>query len=223
MNAIAFDTSTGATVVGVAAGETVRSRRLGLSQDGRPRHSGRLLAELEELLGEMGLPWAEIEAIGVGAGPGTFTGMRIAAATAEGLRRATGACVVPVDSLEALALPVLRSRPGRKVCAVIDARRGEAFASGWSPTGERLFGPVAVGPAGLTGHLLEGEWVVAGEMPEAYAEGLDSGIAEWLTANDPLNLIDGELLCELTERGTPIEGPVGPEYVRAPDAQRPRT
>lgn len=221
MSTVAFDTSTAATVVAVDSGGTILSRRLEPPAGGRPGHSAQLLEGLESLLAGAGISWDEVGTIGVGAGPGSFTGLRISAATAEGLRRATGARVVAVDSLEALALPALRACGGRPVCAVIDARRGELFAAGWAAEGDRIFGPVAVGPEAIDGVLAGRPWVVAGEVPEGFASGAGSDVADWPEPADPLNLIAGEALCELASRGPATTGPVVPEYVRAPDAERP--
>lgn len=223
MSTVAFDTSTPATVVAVAAGGTVSARRLEPPAGSRPGHSSELLAELDLLLGEAGQGWDQVELIGVGSGPGTFTGLRIGAATAEGLRRATGARVVAVDSLEAIALPVRAAHPGRAVCSVIDARRGEAFASGWAPDGERLFGPRTATPQALERLLGDADWLVAGRLPVEFTDQLASGVASWLAPSDPLNLPGGEALCRLAGRGPATDGPVRPSYIRAPDARRPGT
>lgn len=220
----AFDTATSATVVGVQAGCDTRSSRFEAPPGGHPAHSAQLLGALSDLLGDAGAGWGDVEVIGVGVGPGTFTGLRIASATAEGLRRATGARVVPVDTLEALALPALAAAAGRPVCALTDARRGEVFAAGWRVPGEKVFGPVAVGPEELPGVLGRhgGNWLIAGDRPEGFG-GAASDVAGWLETQDPLNLLDGAALCELARSGNGVDGPVLPEYVRAPDAKRPGT
>lgn len=68
----------------------------------------------------------ELALIAVGRGPGSFTGVRVGLAVAEGLSLASGVPVWPVSTLEALALNALW--PGREVLALIDARRGEVYA-----------------------------------------------------------------------------------------------
>lgn len=220
---MAFDTSTPGTVAAVEAGGGIRSLRLDAPPAGHPAHSTQLLEALGSLLKEAGSSWDSVDRIGVGAGPGTFTGLRIAAATAEGLRRSHGAAVVPVGSLEALALPARRLWPSRPVCALIDARRGEVFAAGWGPGGQPAFAPRAVGVDGVGALVagVPGDWMAVGEVPEAFEDALRAAGVERPGAEEPLNLIDGAALCELAAAGEPIPGPLRPEYLREPDA-RPR-
>ena len=95
-----------------------------------------------ELLERAGLGWRELDRIAVGVGPGAFTGLRVGVATARGLAQSLSLELVGVSSLEALAEPALVDRTDLSsagagsredepegLLAVIDARRGEAFAS----------------------------------------------------------------------------------------------
>lgn len=88
-------------------------------------HSERLLALVREVLDEAGLRAAALDAIACGAGPGSFTGLRIGLATAKGLCLATGRPLVLVSSLGALAL---RAPGGALAVAAIDAFKGEVYA-----------------------------------------------------------------------------------------------
>lgn len=219
MTTIAFDTSTTSTVAAVARDGVVAGVELE-PPGGHPGHSGQLLTALEGLLRDAGAGWEDVLRIGVGTGPGTFTGVRIAAATAEGLRRSTGAPVVPVSSLEALAFPALGNEARKPVCSLIDARRGEVFAAGWSAASERLFGPVADGPEALVERLrgTGGDWRIAGRPPGPFADAI--GEAGFI-ADAAHESISAAALCALTEAGQPAAGPVLPEYVREPDAVKP--
>jgi tRNA threonylcarbamoyl adenosine modification protein YeaZ len=88
----------------------------------------RLMPLLEELLAEAGLGWADLAALGVGTGPGNFTGIRIAVSAARGLSLALGIPAHGVTGFEATAngLP----RP----CAVtIPAMRGQVYLQRFSP------------------------------------------------------------------------------------------
>ena len=219
MTTIAFDTSTSRTVAAASCGGAVAEAVLEPPGGGRPGHSAQLLAALDGLLDQAGSGWEEVDRIAVGTGPGTFTGLRIAAATAEGLRRATEATVVGVSSLEALAQPALGG--DLPVASLIDARRGEVFAAGWDPAGEPLFGPVAVSPDGLVEQLaaISGRWLVAGEAPEPFGAALSqAGIAP--PGDESRSAVSGRALCELAGRALPVVGPVKPAYVREPDAVR---
>ena len=108
--------------------------------------SERLVPMLGEILAEAGLGWRDLHAIGVGIGPGNFTGIRIAVATARGLALGLGIPAVGVTGFDAAG-----AAPGTTV--LVDAPRGQAYVhrpgSGEPPrllTGEeaaRLPGPVA--------------------------------------------------------------------------------
>lgn len=91
----------------------------------------RLMPLLEELLAEAGLGWRDLSVIGVGIGPGNFTGVRISVSAARGLALGLGIPAVGVSTLEALA----EGAP-RPVAVVLDARRGEAYAQRFSVEGD---------------------------------------------------------------------------------------
>lgn len=82
----------------------------------------RLMPMLEEMLAEAGAGWRDLTTIGVGIGPGNFTGVRISVAAARGLALSLGIPAIGVSRLQALAedgpLPVT---------VLEDARRGEAY------------------------------------------------------------------------------------------------
>jgi len=89
-------------------------------------HSERLLPAIELLLGSASMSAADLAAVAVSAGPGSFTGLRIGVAAAKGLAFSLEIPLYGIPSLQVLAAnasPVVAS-----VCAVIDARRGEVFS-----------------------------------------------------------------------------------------------
>jgi tRNA threonylcarbamoyladenosine biosynthesis protein TsaB len=90
----------------------------------------RLVPLLEELLAEARLGWTDLTAIGVGTGPGNFTGVRISVATARGLALGLGIPAIGVTRLEATAyghpLPVT---------VVEDARRGDVYVQRFTAEG----------------------------------------------------------------------------------------
>ena len=97
-----------------------------------------------DVMGRAGVGWRDLDAIAVGVGPGTFTGLRIGIATARALAAATGLPLRPVSSLAALAAGI--EAPLR--LALIDARRGEVFGALYEGD-ERLWPPFVTPPEEL--------------------------------------------------------------------------
>ena len=89
-----------------------------------------------------GVDWSDLDAIAVGIGPGTFTGLRIGIATARALATAAELPLRRVSSLAALAAGI----DGLVRLPLIDARRGEVFAALYEE--DREFWPPLVVPAG---------------------------------------------------------------------------
>lgn len=108
--------------------------------------SERLLPWVHELLGEAALVPAQLDGIAFGAGPGSFTGLRLACGAAQGLAYGLDLPVVPVSTLEALAL----ASGGRDVWTCLDARMNEVYSATYRVDGDRvvrLMTPVCVPPA----------------------------------------------------------------------------
>ncbi|MGH7505711.1 MAG: tRNA (adenosine(37)-N6)-threonylcarbamoyltransferase complex dimerization subunit type 1 TsaB, partial [Longimicrobiales bacterium] len=93
----------------------------------RVRHSEALLPAIHTVLAGAGLTPRDLGGVVVGAGPGSFTGVRIAAATAKGLVHAAGIPLRACSSLAALAAAA--ATHDRPVCALFDARRDEVYAA----------------------------------------------------------------------------------------------
>ena len=130
-----------------------------LYQDGRiarrcaaaPRRHGELiLAMMDALLAEAGLPLTALDALAYGHGPGAFTGLRIAAAVTQGAAFGADLPVVGVSTLAALAHGAWRHYGAQRVLAAFDARIGEIYWGAFEivAAGQaRALGPEAVGPA----------------------------------------------------------------------------
>lgn len=93
--------------------------------DGALTHSVKLMPMIDGVLNSAGVDISEIDVFAVSEGPGSFTGIRIGMATAEGLAKGGGKPVVGVSSLEAAAYNCLSCAD--TVYAMTDARGGQAF------------------------------------------------------------------------------------------------
>jgi tRNA threonylcarbamoyladenosine biosynthesis protein TsaB len=118
-----------------------------------PREQNEHLLELvDELLAEAGLTLDALDGIAFGRGPGSFTGLRIAAAVAQGFALATGVPLLPVSSLRCIAQHALRLATVQHVAVCVDAHMGEAYWGEFElrdglmvPAGEeRLAAPAAL-------------------------------------------------------------------------------
>ena len=93
-------------------------------------HSETLLPMLESMTKISGISLEDIDAIAVSAGPGSFTGLRIGAATAKGLALASDLPVIRVSTLQAMAYS-LSMISDDIICPVMDARRGQVYSAAY--------------------------------------------------------------------------------------------
>jgi tRNA threonylcarbamoyladenosine biosynthesis protein TsaB len=92
-------------------------------------HSERILPMIDAALVEAGVTLHELGGIAFGAGPGGFTGVRIACGVAQGLALGAGIPVVPVSTLAALCEVARRTHGAPRVLAALDARMGEVYVA----------------------------------------------------------------------------------------------
>jgi tRNA threonylcarbamoyladenosine biosynthesis protein TsaB len=122
MTLLAIETATLVASVAVVDAEGTRAAR----ERQVDTHSDVLLALIDEVLADAAIGTAALTGVAVGAGPGSFTGLRIAMATAKGLCFALDLPLWTVSSLASLALAAgARAEP---VVAILDAKRDEVFA-----------------------------------------------------------------------------------------------
>jgi tRNA threonylcarbamoyladenosine biosynthesis protein TsaB len=119
---LALDAATEVCSVALLCDGEVRVRSL---EAGRG-HAQQLLAMVAELLAEAQVSWSLLNGIAASIGPGAFTGVRISVSVAQGLAFGAGLPVVPVTTLEAMALQVLEGEVSRAI-ACLDARMGEVY------------------------------------------------------------------------------------------------
>ena len=121
---IALDTATEYCSVAIAHGAKLVQSEVEAGQS----HSRRLLPLLQHLLDDVGLALGDTDGIAFGAGPGSFTGLRIACGAAQGLAYGLDLPVIPVGNLEALAAAAQELEPGaRRIGVALDARMNEAY------------------------------------------------------------------------------------------------
>jgi len=126
---LAIETSSSTATIALAIGDAVVERAIETPRE----QAGRSLGIVAELLGGAGIGLADLDALVFGQGPGSFTGLRVAAAVAQGLSLGSGRPLVPVSSLAGLAQRALASRRGadgvEKVLCCVDAHMGEVYSA----------------------------------------------------------------------------------------------
>jgi len=189
-------------------------RRLGLRSEPMVKgHSERIAGFARDSAAEAGVAFADLDRIGVTVGPGSFTGLRVGLAFAQGLAAALDRPVVGVSALDALAASA-EETPA--VAALIDARRGQVYARFWrdgEPEGPAEALALDVAAARIAdmgpGAVLVGSGAV-----------LFADIAHGMTRL----ALDGpapEALARLVAAADPALAPARPLYLRAPDATPP--
>jgi tRNA threonylcarbamoyladenosine biosynthesis protein TsaB len=160
---LALDTSTEACSCALALDGLVHEHYVVAPQ----QHAGMILGSIDSLLRENGMSFDRLDAVAWGRGPGSFTGLRIAAGVTQGIAFAADLPVVEVSTLAALALDAWKVTGQHKVFACLDARIDEVY---WGVFEIRDGLPVAMGneglckPEAIPADLLDGadEWVVVG-------------------------------------------------------------
>lgn len=167
----------------------------------RSTHSERLLQQIDLLLGEAHWQLKDLDLLAVVNGPGSFTGLRIGIATIKGLAQVLNKPVVPISSLQTVAMNLPLSPV--PICAFLDARKKEVYSQlfEWHPAA----GPVALsepsvlppkrllteisGTVSLVGdgvllyrHLIEEMLADRALLPVAISHQLRAANASWLAA-----------------------------------------
>lgn len=191
MLVLAFDTATDVATSALLDDGEVLGERASVAKT--------LLEDVDALLRQASARTADLDALVVGTGPGSFTSTRIGLATARGLALALGIEGAGVSTLDALAEGAEGGLP------VIDARRGEVFVPG----------PGAVSPTEVdaAGRLCVGDGALR------YRAVLEANGADVPSDDDPRHRPRAVFHARLAATFGPVDA-IEPIYARAPDAER---
>lgn len=228
MKILALDSSTLTGSAAVLDGGAVLAESTARVRAG---HAEQMLPLVQEVLARAELTLADIARVAVGVGPGSFTGVRIAVATAKGLCLGAELPLYGVVSLDALAESAWALNDGVLVAA-LDARRGELFAAAWRARGgerDPVMAPMNARAAAVGAVLArelradERVWVVGDAREEdvtALASALPAGV---LRAPAPCATPLARWVgwAAMHGRATRDDGTMEPRYVRGSDAKLP--
>ena len=220
MKLLTIDTSTSTCSVALTIGERLVSEFL---LDLERTLSARLLRSVDATLREAGLSVSDLDGIGVALGPGSFTGLRIGAATVKGLALAAGKPVTGFSSLAMLAMNLPWA--AYPVCPMFDAKKREVYSALYDC--QDLPMPViadCVVPPGDFLERLEGVTIFVGEGAIAYRELIIArlGIRPCLPLHPPIGPtpLMGRSARGAFERGEAIPlAALVPRYIRASEAE----
>ncbi|MFW6040014.1 MAG: tRNA (adenosine(37)-N6)-threonylcarbamoyltransferase complex dimerization subunit type 1 TsaB [Gemmatimonadota bacterium] len=223
MLSLALDTST--RFGSVALGRTGRSLTI-LGEESlevSATHSETVLPAIDRLVRSAGCSPADVEAVVVGAGPGSFTGVRIGAAIARGVCFPARATLFAYSSLASIA--AVADAEGA-VCALLDARRDQVYAAGYSVGDagvEERFAPRAGALGDLLAELDAAAWTFAGVLSAEQRSAIER--AGGALAQERTGWPSGAGLLRLVQLA-PDAGRVRdparwePDYVRSSSARR---
>ena len=204
---LAFDTATPFVSVALHDGEDVVVE---LTSDRPMKHGERLAPLIEQALHQAGIARQDLTGIGVGVGPGPFTGLRVGLVTARTLAYVLEIPVYGVCSLDVLAVEAVDTGAvtAGEFLVATDARRKEVYVARYDERGTRLTGPVVDKPAALAT-----DGPVVGEGAALYPEAFPH-------RTGPAAPSAGWLARVVTDRRAELLDPE-PLYLRRPDAVAP--
>ena len=143
-NLLLIDTATAQCNVGLLRADRLWQQTL---HEGF-KHAEQLTTCIDALLQEAGLQYSELDAVAVTGGPGSYTGLRIGAATAKGICFGTGAKLLALNTLEVMAEGFLQAHSDLPADALLipmlDARRMEVFTTVRDLAGQSMLAPQAL-------------------------------------------------------------------------------
>lgn len=171
MKLLGIETSSSVGSLAVAVDGAIVTRSIATPRE----QTEKLLELVAEVLGESGIKLQDLDGVAFGRGPGSFTGLRIAAAAAQGFALSTGVALLPVSSLAALAQGAWRVQGVGHALTCVDARMGEVYVGEFAIVGgvaqprrsEALSAPDAIAAPTLEGWTALGDGFAA--YPEAFA------------------------------------------------------
>jgi len=219
---LAFDTAQGALSAALRDGE---EEIASLFEERTRGHAEALMPMVETVLAEAALGFADLDALAVTVGPGTFTGLRVGLAAARGIALSRGLPLAGVTTLEAIAEPVA-AEADEIVLASFDARRDEVYMQAFSADRTERTPPLLAGLGDVLARLPAGPLVLVGTGTPLMADLLAaSGRPFRLSGSRPQP--DASAVARIALRRFGKNGaeafltPPAPLYLRAPDAKLP--
>jgi tRNA threonylcarbamoyladenosine biosynthesis protein TsaB len=219
---VGLDTATPDVAVAVVRDEDLLAERsIPPEPGGRPLAATALLPALEEVVDAAG-GWGEVGLLGVGVGPGSFTGLRIGVTTARAISQGRGLPIAGVGTLEALARGARDVAGSSQILALIDARRGEVFAALYDQSGAEVWPPFVAAPDEMSARLAElrDAPVAIGDGSVRFRAELEAIGVEVPNEADTAHTLSAGHVAWLAAKAEPKRPEaIEPIYIRRPDAE----
>lgn len=194
-----------------------------LARMSRPMEHGHAEALVPMILEAMdGRRFEELDAIGVTRGPGGFTGIRVALATARGLGLAAGRPVIGVTTFAAVARSAEPPAGASKLLVLIESKRPDLYAQLFDAAGAPLAEPVALLPEALAAYAGPGRLALAGDGAQRALPAFGGSALLATGPAHPDAAAVAALAAELLARCGPPPAPPSALYLRAPDVSFPK-
>lgn len=216
MSLLAFDTSMAACSVAIWRDGLVAHRFVAMERG----HAEALVPMIRQVMAEAGIGFAELRAVAVTCGPGSFTGVRVGVAAARGLALAADKPVVAATSLEVIAQGARRRLTGEQAEAplivAMDARRGQIYCQQFARA-QVVSDAQAMSAEDCAATLPHGESVAVGSGARLLAE--VAGPSHTVLPVQADILPDAADLAAVCAGRAPETAPLTPLYLRPPDAR----
>lgn len=220
MKVLGIDTSTLATTISVLDLDELICE---YTVNTKKTHSQKLMVMIENMLKVSDINIDDIDLIAVCEGPGSFTGLRIAMATAKAIAHANNLDIISVDSLEVLAKNI--EITDKKICCIIDAQKTQVYNGMYKYENDKLIPLKEIDVLDID-ELLESlneEFIIVGEAAKKYKEKINAKNIK--ISSRPNNINRASSLCEIAiekyKKGEDIKNcyQVNPRYIRKSQAE----
>lgn len=219
MKILAFDTAgNGCSVCLWDDGQVLAKETMSMAHG----QAERLIPMIDSVQQRAGVAWDALDRLAVTVGPGSFTGLRVGLATAQGLTLAVGVPVIGITTLEAYAARAAADGVQGPLLVVVDARRDDLYLQAFIPSedGLQAVAPPTAAPVCEVAGLLHGWGLTAvtaiGDAADLVADvtGVQACVQQ--------GMVCAATVAALAAGRTAQDAPAIPLYIRPPDAALPK-
>jgi len=211
MKILAADTSHGSCSVAILNnGKIIYD----ITDNENGKQAERLLSIIEEGLKQNSLTYKDLDALAVNIGPGSFTGIRIGVAAIRGLHLVNKTPLIAVNSLEAIAYPLIGQ--GKDIVVVTDAKRKQLYCQLFSQEIEALSEACLISYDEIKNFIPKGEFYLTGTGSHLVSTGLNN-----FKIINPDAMAEAKHIAKLAAiklESDKIDDTCFPLYIRKPDA-----